>query len=145
MYGWAGTQTVPRDPASRAGTSEPPHWHGTVRQLNWRGTGYEDWRDVRALGRCRYRFLTGVLDQNFWPDGVYLAPGDEAMACVRTPAVVGCVVGIRLRHRAIWPCVRCRYDLQAIKRFGHNYIRLHQVAHSPFIISKALCFFELLL
>ena len=53
---------------------------------------------VRPCFTGSYRFLTGVLDQNFWPDGIYLAPGDAAMA----------------------------YDLEAIKAFGHNYIRLHQ-------------------
>lgn len=41
---------------------------------------------------------SGVLDQNFWSDGIYLAPGDDAMA----------------------------YDLLSIKQFGHNYVRLHQ-------------------
>ena len=54
--------------------------------------------NVRPCFSGKYRFLTGVLDQNWWSDGVYLAPGDEAMA----------------------------YDLQAIKEFGHNYVRLHQ-------------------
>ena len=58
--------------------------------------------NIRPCFSGTYRFLTGVLDQNFWSDGIYLAPGDAAMA----------------------------YDLQAIKQFGHNYVRLHQV--TPF-------------
>ena len=45
-----------------------------------------------------YRFLTGVLDQSFWPDGIYTAPGDRALAS----------------------------DLEAVKGFGQNYVRLHQ-------------------
>ncbi len=57
---------------------------------------------IRPCFSGTYRFLTGVLDQNYWSDGIYLAPGDAAMA----------------------------YDLQAIKQFGHNYVRLHQV--TPF-------------
>lgn len=56
--------------------------------------------NIRPCFSGTYRFLTGVLDQNFWSDGVYLAPGDAAMA----------------------------YDLEAIKQFGHNYVRLHQVS-----------------
>jgi beta-galactosidase/beta-glucuronidase len=58
--------------------------------------------NVRPCFSGTYRFLTGVLDQNFWSDGVYLAPGDAAMV----------------------------YDLHAIKMFGHNFVRLHQV--TPF-------------
>ena len=45
-----------------------------------------------------YRFLSGVLDQSYWPDGIYLAPGDKALAS----------------------------DLEAVKNFGQNYVRLHQ-------------------
>merc|ERR1712151_718179 len=43
-------------------------------------------------------FLAGFLDQSWWPDGIYTAPSDEALA----------------------------YDLEATKMFGLNMIRLHQ-------------------
>jgi len=46
----------------------------------------------------KYRFLAGFLDQSWWPDGQYLAPGDEALA----------------------------YDVAVLKSFGMNFIRLHQ-------------------
>merc|ERR1719253_2228373 len=57
----------------------------------------------RALVRrpcinLEYRFLSGVLDQSYWPDGKYTAPGDEALVS----------------------------DLLAVKSFGMNFIRLHQ-------------------
>eukprot|EP00730_Choanoeca_flexa_P016732 TRINITY_DN7969_c0_g2_i3.p1 TRINITY_DN7969_c0_g2~~TRINITY_DN7969_c0_g2_i3.p1 ORF type:complete len:498 (+),score=126.76 TRINITY_DN7969_c0_g2_i3:686-2179(+) len=43
-------------------------------------------------------FMAGWLDQSYWPDGIYTAPTDEALA----------------------------YDVQSVKRFGLNMIRLHQ-------------------
>jgi len=46
----------------------------------------------------KYRFLSGVLDQSYWPDGKYTAPGDEALVS----------------------------DLLAVKSWGMNFIRLHQ-------------------
>jgi tetratricopeptide (TPR) repeat protein len=45
----------------------------------------------------RYTFNLGVLDQGFWPDGIYTAPTDEALA----------------------------FDIKAIKSMGFNTIRKH--------------------
>jgi hypothetical protein len=46
-----------------------------------------------------YRFFAGVLDQSYWPDGLYTAPGDAALAS----------------------------DLETLnKTFGLNFVRLHQ-------------------
>ena len=52
----------------------------------------------RPCINAEYQFLAGVLDQSFWPDGIYTAPGDAALAS----------------------------DLEAMKGFGFNYVRLHQ-------------------
>jgi hypothetical protein len=46
----------------------------------------------------KFRFLAGFLDQSWWPDGQYLAPGDEALAS----------------------------DVVVLKTWGMNMIRLHQ-------------------
>jgi hypothetical protein len=45
-----------------------------------------------------FSFLAGWLDQSWWPDGEYTAPSDDALA----------------------------FDVQAVKNFGLNMIRLHQ-------------------
>jgi beta-galactosidase/beta-glucuronidase len=45
----------------------------------------------------KYLFNLGVLDQGFWPDGIYTAPTDEAL----------------------------RFDVEAIKKMGFNTIRKH--------------------
>ena len=47
-------------------------------------------------------FLAGWLDQSFWPDGIYTAPTDDALA----------------------------YDLEAVRTFGMNMVRLHQKVNS---------------
>ena len=47
-------------------------------------------------------FLAGWLDQSFWPDGLYTAPTDEALA----------------------------FDLVSVKTFGLNMVRLHQKVNS---------------
>ena len=36
---------------------------------------------VRPCINGKYRFLTGVLDQSYWSDGIYLAPGDAVRPC----------------------------------------------------------------
>jgi len=45
-----------------------------------------------------FTFFAGFLDQSFFPDGLYTAPTDDALA----------------------------YDIQAVPMFGMNMIRLHQ-------------------
>ena len=60
--------------------------------------GVDDNNVTRPLLNGQFIFLSGVLDQGFWPDGIYRAPTDEALA----------------------------YDLQAVKSFGMNLIRKHQ-------------------
>ena len=59
-------------------------------------------RDASGVNRpCingEYRFLSGVLDQSYWPDGQYTAPGDAALL----------------------------FDLQAMQQLGLNMVRLHQ-------------------
>ena len=42
------------------------------------------------------------MDQSFWPDGIYTAPTDDALA----------------------------YDLEAVRTFGMNMVRLHQKVNS---------------
>jgi hypothetical protein len=56
---------------------------------------------VSALNSKRI-FSAGFLDQSWWPDGLYTAPTDEALA----------------------------FDVQAVKTFGLNMIRLHQKVNS---------------
>jgi len=57
---------------------------------------------VRPCINGEYRFLSGVLDQGFWSDGIYLAPGDEALVS----------------------------DLLKVKDLGQNFIRKHQKVES---------------
>jgi hypothetical protein len=58
-------------------------------------------KDMAGVDRIflngRYTFNLGVLDQGFWPDGIYTAPTDAAL----------------------------RFDVQAIKAMGFNTIRKH--------------------
>lgn len=53
---------------------------------------------VRPLLNGRFVFLAGWLDQSYWPDGIYTAPTDAALA----------------------------FDLSAVAEFGLNTVRLHQ-------------------
>ncbi len=53
---------------------------------------------TRPMINGKFRFLAGFLDQSWWPDGQYLAPGDEALAS----------------------------DVLVLKTWGMNMIRLHQ-------------------
>jgi len=53
---------------------------------------------TRPLLNGNFTFLAGWLDQSFWPDGLYTAPTDAALAS----------------------------DLYAVHRFGFNFVRLHQ-------------------
>jgi len=52
---------------------------------------------MRIFLNDKYTYNLGVLDQGFWPDGLYTAPTDEAI----------------------------RFDIQAIKAMGFNTIRKH--------------------
>ena len=49
-----------------------------------------------------FTFLSGFLDQSWWPDGEYTAPSDEALA----------------------------FDVQLVKDLGMNMIRMHQKVNS---------------
>jgi len=51
----------------------------------------------RPLLNGKFQFLIGVLDQGFWPDGIYTAPTDEAL----------------------------RFDLEQQKKLGYNIVRKH--------------------
>tara|TARA_B100000945_G_scaffold321369_1_gene335514 strand:+ start:10351 stop:12537 length:2187 start_codon:yes stop_codon:yes gene_type:complete len=57
--------------------------------------------DVNGFGRIHLNgkplFHVGVLDQGYWPDGLYTAPTDDAL----------------------------RYDIEMAKEFGYNLIRKH--------------------
>lgn len=53
---------------------------------------------VRPILNGRPIFLAGWLDQSYWPDGIYTAPTDAAL----------------------------RSDLEAVRTFGFNTVRLHQ-------------------
>ena len=55
-------------------------------------------RMQRPLLNGNYTYLIGMLDQSWWPDGLYTAPTDAALAS----------------------------DLQAVASFGMNTLRLHQ-------------------
>jgi hypothetical protein len=52
---------------------------------------------TRILLNGRFLFQTGALDQGYWPDGLYTAPGDAAL----------------------------RYDISAAKLLGYNMLREH--------------------
>jgi hypothetical protein len=52
---------------------------------------------TRILLNGKFVFQAGVLDQGYWPDGIYLAPTDEAL----------------------------RFDVATIKKFGLNMARKH--------------------
>ena len=53
---------------------------------------------VRPLLNGKFYFTLGVLDQGYWPDGIYTPPNYEAMM----------------------------YDLQTVKNLGLNHVRKHQ-------------------
>jgi len=57
---------------------------------------------VRPTINGNFTFLVGWLDQSWWPDGQYTAPTDAAL----------------------------QFDLQAVKTFGMNTVRLHQKVNS---------------
>lgn len=57
----------------------------------------DDQGQERIFLNNRYTYNLGVLDQGFWPDGIYTAPTDEAL----------------------------RFDIAAIKGMGFNTIRKH--------------------
>lgn len=59
--------------------------------------GKDDKGIERILLNNKYVYQLGVLDQGFWPDGLYTAPNDEALA----------------------------FDIKAIKAMGFNTIRKH--------------------
>ena len=58
---------------------------------------------ARPLLSSSFVFLAGWLDQSWWPDGIYTAPTDAALAS----------------------------DLTAVKAFGLNFVRLHQKVNPP--------------
>ena len=60
--------------------------------------GKDSGGSTRPMINGKFRFLAGFLDQSWWPDGQYLAPGDEALA----------------------------FDVAVLKMYGMNMIRLHQ-------------------
>jgi len=78
---------------------------GSAQPLCWLKYGYPatEADACRVSGtQAKPLFLAGWLDQSFWPDGLYTAPTDEALA----------------------------FDIQGIKTFGMNVIRLHQKVNS---------------
>lgn len=56
-----------------------------------------DGKVTRLMLNGKFEFQLGVLDQGFWPDGLYTAPTDEAL----------------------------KFDVQAIRKLGMNLIRKH--------------------
>jgi len=52
---------------------------------------------TRMLLNNQFIFQNGLLDQGFWPDGIYTAPSDEAL----------------------------RFDIEATRRLGYNMLRKH--------------------
>jgi beta-galactosidase/beta-glucuronidase len=59
--------------------------------------GRDEYGITRILLNNKFILHNGVLDQGFWPDGIYTAPTDEAL----------------------------RYDIEVIKNFGYNMSRKH--------------------
>ncbi len=59
--------------------------------------GKDDKGVTRILLNGKFVFQIGLLDQGFWPDGIYTAPTDEAL----------------------------RYDIEATKKLGFNLARKH--------------------
>ena len=64
--------------------------------------GMPSGRVAKPVLNGEFVFLAGWLDQSFWPDGIYTAPTDDALA----------------------------YDLEAVRTFGMNMVRLHQKVNS---------------
>eukprot|EP00041_Stephanoeca_diplocostata_P000687 m.16204 g.16204 ORF g.16204 m.16204 type:complete len:821 (+) comp10918_c0_seq2:311-2773(+) len=62
------------------------------------GAGHSATSGKRPLLNGNFTFMAGFLDQSFWPDGLYTAPTDEALA----------------------------FDVTVVPTFGLNMIRLHQ-------------------
>ena len=64
---------------------------------------------ARPCVNGKFRFLAGFLDQSWWPDGQYLAPGDEALAfdvAVLKVSSTAAATGSWVRGQACAP--RCR-------------------------------------
>jgi hypothetical protein len=59
--------------------------------------GKDEQNRTRLFLNNRFLFQVGVLDQGYWPDGIYTAPTDEAL----------------------------RYDIQTAKNLGWNLLRKH--------------------
>jgi hypothetical protein len=100
-------------PDPSAWSPENPHLYSLELELRRGGecvdrvAGYFGMRDVRlgqdAAGQVRIllngrpEFQNGVLDQGFWPDGIYTAPTDAAL----------------------------KSDIEMLKRLGYNMLRKH--------------------
>lgn len=52
---------------------------------------------ARPVLNGEFKFQMGILDQGYWPDGIYTAPSEEAM----------------------------RYDIEVLKKAGFNMLRKH--------------------
>lgn len=112
--GPAGEATTLRVPRPHPWTPDDPYLY-TVRVALVQPAGevvdaVSSYRGLRTVGvvadrqgrqriavNGRITFLNGVLDQGFWPDGIYTAPTDEAL----------------------------RFDLDRIKQLGMNFVRKH--------------------
>jgi hypothetical protein len=64
--------------------------------------GKDDQGHARILLNNQFLFEIGVLDQGYWPDGIYTAPTDDAL----------------------------KFDIETAKKFGFNLIRKHAKAES---------------
>jgi beta-galactosidase/beta-glucuronidase len=69
----------------------------------YRGERTVELRDGRFHLNGKPRFLAGVLDQAYWPDGVYSAPSDEAL----------------------------RRDVELVKELGFDLARMHMKVADP--------------
>ncbi len=58
---------------------------------------------MRLMLNNQFVFQMGVMDQGYWPDGIYTAPTDEAL----------------------------RFDLEQAKALGYNLIRMHMKVEAP--------------
>lgn len=75
---------------------------------------------TRPLLNGKFVFLAGWLDQGYWPDGLYTAPTDEALAFDIKVLCKECLDSRPALTVVVSACA------QAIKQFGFNTVRKHQ-------------------
>ncbi|MEI6535250.1 MAG: sugar-binding domain-containing protein, partial [Verrucomicrobiaceae bacterium] len=106
--GWAGEELVLKIPAAKLWSPASPFLYDLV--ITMAGDEVRSYFGMRKISlgpdkdgvtrillNNQFVLHNGVLDQGYWPDGIYTAPTDEAL----------------------------RYDIEAIKQLGFNMSRKH--------------------